>query len=254
MKATMNVYFHEDFYQVYTADPAAAAGRMEAIVAALEGEVVFQDIQPAEEIDLLRVHSPRHIAHVRDRGLYDIAALAAGGAIQAARDGLAKPAFALVRPPGHHASADSAWGFCYFNNMAVALMRLKEEGDIERAFILDFDLHYGDGNVNILGQRSWVTIVNPENASVGSYLEHAERALNKVDFDIIGVSAGFDNHRDDWGGLLATEDYEELGRMVRRAAARNHAGCFGVLEGGYNHEVLGRNVRAFLRGMSGASD
>lgn len=254
MQATMNVYFHEDFYQVYTADPAAAAGRMEAVVDALEGDVVFQGIQPAEEIDLLRVHGPRYIAHVRDQGLYDIAALAAGGAIQAAREGLSNPAFALVRPPGHHASADSAWGFCYFNNMAVALMRLKEEGDIERAFILDFDLHYGDGNVNILGHRSWVTVVNPENASAGRYLEQAERALNEVKFDIIGVSAGFDNHRDDWGGLLTTEDYEDLGRMVRRAAARNHAGCFGVLEGGYNHEVLGRNVRAFLRGMGGKSN
>ena len=78
-----------------------------------------------------------------------------------------------------------------------------------------------------------------------------ERTLANVSFDIIGVSAGFDNHRDDWGGLLATEDYETMGRMVRQAAERNQAGCFGILEGGYNHAVLGRNVRAFLRGMGG---
>jgi acetoin utilization deacetylase AcuC-like enzyme len=186
---------------------------------------------------------------VRDQGLYEIAALAAGGAIQAAQRGLEEPAFALVRPPGHHASADSAWGFCYFNNMAVALMRLKEEGRIDHAFILDFDLHYGDGNVNLLGHRSWVTILNPEDASADRYLEETHRTLRRAKFDIIGVSAGFDNHREDWGGLLVTEDYEALGRMVRQAADRNHSGCFGILEGGYNHQVLGDNVRAFLRGM-----
>ena len=245
----MKVYFHEAFYQVYTADPAAAAGRMESIVAALDGMVVFEAIRPAEEIDLLRAHSPRHLEHVRDRGLYDMAALAAGGAIQAAQTGLAEPAFALVRPPGHHASGDSAWGFCYFNNMAAALMRLKAEGDIERALVLDFDLHYGDGTVNILGNSPWVTIVNPEAVSVAGYLEETAQALEAAVFDIIGVSAGFDNHRDDWGGLLATEDYRELGRLVRRAARGHQSGCFGVLEGGYNHHVLGSNVRAFLRGM-----
>lgn len=245
----MKVYFDDAFYPVYTADPAAAAGRMEAMVAALADPHTFEAITPAEEIDLLRVHSPRHLAYVRDRGLYDIAALAAGGAIQAARAGLAAPAFALVRPPGHHASADSAWGFCYVNNMAVALTCLKAEDRIGRALVLDFDLHFGDGTVNILGGQSWVTLVNPEAGSADRYLDLVETALAVDDIDLIGVSAGFDNHRQDWGGLLGTEDYETIGRMVRQAADRNRGGCFGVLEGGYNHHVLGGNVRAFLRGM-----
>jgi acetoin utilization deacetylase AcuC-like enzyme len=245
----MKVYFDEAFYQVYTADPAASAGRMEAIVAALDGTASFEAVRPAAEIDLLRVHGPRHLAYVRDRGLYDIAALAAGGAILAAQTGLCEPAFALIRPPGHHASADSAWGFCYFNNMAVALARLQAEGRIRRALVLDVDLHYGDGNVNILGRQPWATIVNPEAGSAERYLDLVETALATEGIDIIGVSAGFDNHREDWGGLLATEDYETIGRLVRRAAARNRGGCFGVLEGGYNHSVLGGNVRAFLRGM-----
>lgn len=246
----MKVYFHEAFYQVYTSDPAAAAGRMEAVVAALEGEVDFATITPAAEIDILRVHSRRHLERVRDEGVFDIAALAVGGAIQAATSALSEPAFALVRPPGHHASADSCWGFCYFNNMAVALARLKQEGSIARALVLDFDLHYGDGNVNILGDRPWATIVNPEAASAAHYLEQTEAALVDEVFDIIGVSAGFDNHLEDWGGLLATEDYHALGRMVRRAAERRRGGCFGILEGGYNHDVLGLNVRAFIQGMA----
>ena len=245
----MKVYFHDAFYQVYTADPAAAAGRMEAVVAALEEEVAFETIRPAAEIDILRVHSRRHLESVRGEGVFEVAALAAGGAIQAATRALREPAFALVRPPGHHASADSCWGFCYFNNMAVALTRLKQEGSITRAFVLDFDLHYGDGNVNILGALPWVTIVNPEASSPSRYLEETEAALTGDTFDIIGVSAGFDNHVEDWGGLLTTDDYHSLGGMVRRAAENQQAGCFGLLEGGYNHDVLGLNVRAFIRGM-----
>jgi acetoin utilization deacetylase AcuC-like enzyme len=250
----MRVYFSEEFYRVYAADPAAAAGRMEAIVAAIEDEVVFEACQPADDLDLLRAHRQSHIDLVHDTGVYAMAALAAGGAIQAATCGLAEPAFALIRPPGHHASADSCWGFCYFNNMAVALLRLQQEGRIARAMVLDFDLHFGDGNVNILGSEPWVTILNPEASVADDYLAMVERSLTKASFDIIGVSAGFDNHRDDWGGLLATEDYETMGRMVRQAAERNQAGCFGILEGGYNHDVLGRNVRAFLRGMGGEAD
>ena len=245
----MKVYFHDAFYQVYTADPAAAAGRMEAIVAALEGEADFTTIQPAAEMDILRVHSRQHLERVRREGVYDVAALAAGGAIQAAVRSLTAPAFALIRPPGHHASADSCWGFCYFNNMAVALTRLRQEGSITRAFVLDFDLHYGDGNVNILGDRPWATIVNPDAQTAEQYLARTEAALAAETFDIIGVSAGFDYHVEDWGGLLSTEDYHDLGRMVRQAAENKQAGCFGILEGGYNHDVLGLNVRAFIQGL-----
>lgn len=66
---------------------------------------------------------------------------------------------------------------------------------------------------------------------------------------MIAVSAGFDNHEDDWGGLLKTEDYKYMGSLVRAAAFRNHGGCFGILEGGYNHSVLGKNVLAFIEGL-----
>jgi acetoin utilization deacetylase AcuC-like enzyme len=67
---------------------------------------------------------------------------------------------------------------------------------------------------------------------------------------IFHISAGFDNHHDDWGGLLLTEDYTEIGYMVRNAARRCQGACFGVLEGGYNHFVPGANVRALLQGLS----
>ncbi len=96
--------------------------------------------------------------------------------------------------------------------------------------------------------------MNPEASHAVRYLELAEEALEVSDADMIGVSAGFDNHLKDWGGLLSTRDYQILGRLVRQTADRNQGGCFGILEGGYNHDVLGRNVWAFLRGMGGEVD
>jgi len=245
----MHVFFHPDFYQVYTSDPAAEAGRMEAVVAAIETAVAFHEPQPASMEEIAAVHSPGHIEWVRRQGLFDIAALAAGGAVAAAEAGMRAPAFALVRPPGHHASSDSAWGFCYFNHMAIALQALKRRKCIQRAFVLDFDLHYGDGNVNILGSRPWVTILNPDDHDRQRYLETVAQALAATDADVIAVSAGFDNHLQDWGGLLATDDYRRMGAWARQAAQRNKGGCFGILEGGYNHAVLGKNVAAFIEGL-----
>ena len=111
----MKVVFHDDFYQVYTSDPASAPGRMEAIVAEIESDVEFVQAQPADDADIARVHDQAHIDSVRREGLFSICALAAGGAVQTATLGLDEPCFGLLRPPGHHASAGSAWGFCYFN-------------------------------------------------------------------------------------------------------------------------------------------
>lgn len=247
----MNVVFHERFHEVYTSDPAAAPGRIAAVVTALQGRVDFVPAKPAEDADILAVHEPSHVEDVKREGVYEIAALAAGGAAQAAEQGLIEPCFALIRPPGHHASAGSAWGFCYFNNMAVALDRLRRKGSITNAFVLDFDLHFGDGTVNILGPKGYATIFNPSSAERQEYVRSVEESLATQAWDIIGVSAGFDNHVADWGGLLATDDYRAMGRLVRRAAQRSKGGCFAILEGGYNHQVLGGNVLAFIEGMEG---
>ncbi|MBW1989909.1 MAG: histone deacetylase family protein [Deltaproteobacteria bacterium] len=245
----MKVFFHQDFYRVYTSDPAAAAGRMESVVSALEGEADFLEPAPASREEILAAHTPAHVRQVETMGLYGIAALAAGGAVAAARAGMEAPAFAAIRPPGHHASADSAWGFCFFNNMAVALLSLKNQGLIQTAHVLDFDLHFGDGNVNILKPLGWVSIHNPDAADRAGYLDQVEQELSVAEADVFAVSAGFDNHMDDWGGTLATEDYQEMGRMAAAAAKKRGAGCFGVLEGGYNHAMLGQNALAFVKGM-----
>jgi acetoin utilization deacetylase AcuC-like enzyme len=133
--------------------------------------------------------------------------------------------------------------------MAIALEALRRRGKIETAYVLDFDLHFGDGNVNILGDKGYVTVYNVESNHREAYLEEVMGSLEKARVDIIGVSAGFDNHEEDWGGVLTTGDYREMGRSVRQAARRCDGGCFGILEGGYNHQVLGQNVLAFLKGL-----
>ena len=249
----MKVVFHTDFHQTYTSDPAAESGRLEAVLEVITGKVKLVTAKSAPEADIGAVHSTAHITQVKAMGLHPIAALAAGGAIQTATIGLKEPCFGLIRPPGHHASSDSAWGFCFYNNMAIALEHLKRTEAIHTAYVLDIDLHYGDGTVNILKNKGYVTIHNPDSSNRLAYLQEVKDEMENCRADIIGISAGFDNHEEDWGGLLKTEDYQQIGRYVREAAQRAGGGCFAILEGGYNHRVLGHNVWALIQGMEGKS-
>ena len=246
----MKILFHNDFHQVYTSDPAAAAGRMQSILNVISEDYEFLEPTPANEEDIIAIHTLPHVDYVKRIGLYNISSLAAGGAIQAAFIGLKEPCFALIRPPGHHASAERSWGFCYFNNMAIALERLKREKAINRAFVLDIDLHFGDGTVNIFREKDYVTVFNVSANNREGYLKAVEQELKEQQSDIIGISAGFDNHKDDWGGLLETQDYTTIGEMVRETCETKRCGCFAILEGGYNHQVLGHNVAALLQGMA----
>lgn len=247
----MNVVFHNDFYDVYVSDPAAESGRMEAIVDAIKDGVVFVTPKEAELEDILRAHSRKHVENVQKYGVYPMASLAAGGALQTAEIALEQPCFGLIRPPGHHASEETCWGFCYFNNMAIALLSLFHRRKIKSAFVLDFDMHYGDGTVNILSSHDFVCIYNPDAHHRERYMAEVREKFSEVSVDMIGISAGFDNHFEDWGGVLHTDDYYEMGTLVREAAQRSGGGYFALLEGGYNHKILGRNAQALIRGMSG---
>ncbi len=249
----MHIIFHERFYEVYAREPAAAPGRMEAIVSALGQARPFLIPEPASEEDLSLIHTPGHIARLKNSSpLYEISLLAVGAACQAAELAYqGEPAFGLLRPPGHHASPDSCWGFCYFNNIAIALKKLMFKGLIKRALILDIDLHFGDGTANSFQGVPEVTYFHPESSAREDFLAQIESYLQKfTEIDILAVSAGFDRHQDDWGGLLTTDDYRTIGYLVKTYAQKFcHGRRFGVLEGGYNHQVLGQNVRAFLEGL-----
>lgn len=247
----MKVVFHDDFHGVYTSDPAAAAGRMAAILEVISPRAELVVPQPASPGAIAGAHDPDHVAWVRSRGLYEIASLAAGGALLTAELGLGEPALGLIRPPGHHASRGSAWGYCYFNNMAVALLELKRRGLLKNALVLDIDLHYGDGTVNILEGRGWVEVYNVEARVREPYLEEVAQVLDGCQAGLIAISAGFDMAKDDWGNVLLAEDYRRIGQLARQTAQRNQGGCCAILEGGYNHAVLGHNVLALMEGMGG---
>jgi acetoin utilization deacetylase AcuC-like enzyme len=248
----LKIVYHELYKEVYTSDPAADPGRIESILRTLEGKYRFVQPEPAAESDLRRVHTQFHIESIkRDHHLYEIACLAAGGAINAAQIAMAGEAvFGLIRPPGHHASPDHCWGFCFFNNIAVALAKLREEGLIKRALILDFDLHFGDGTDNYF-RGSNTRYFQPGASERAAFIREIETIFSEEKgYDILAVSAGFDRHVADWGGQLSTDDYRTIGKLVREAAENNCRGRrFAVLEGGYNHDVLGTNVEAFLQGM-----
>ena len=249
----MKVVFHEKYREVYSSDPASASGRMEAI--ANELQPMFEFVQPkqASEADLRLVHWQTHIDIVKAiPQIYDAALLAVGGAIHVSEIAIqGEPVFGLIRPPGHHASQNSSWGFCFFNNIAISVERLRQRGLAKRALIMDFDLHFGDGTANIFAGTSQVVYYHVEGANREEFIHNlASWIQNRKGFDLVAVSAGFDRHEQDWGGMLKTEDYKTIGELIDEFAEKNCGGKrYAVLEGGYNHTVLGKNVKAFLEGF-----
>ena len=249
----MKIVYDERYREVYSSDPAAMPGRMESICEELRGGFEFVELEPATEEDLRLIHEENHISSVkRNAPVYEVAVLAVGGAIRAAELAMRRePAFGLIRPPGHHASRDSSWGFCYFNNIAISIEKLRRRSRITKALIVDIDLHYGDGTANIFADSPDVSYFHVKAQGRQRYLDNLREYLDvQHDCDIIAVSAGFDRHELDWGGLLRTEDYWSIGRTIRKYAESVCDGKrYAVLEGGYNLEVLGKNVKALLVGM-----
>ena len=246
----------------------------------------FVSCTAASEEDLLRCHTPAYVELVRSieeptwldldtvasATSYDAALLAAGGAIEAVRRG----GFALVRPPGHHALADRAMGFCLFANTAVAARWAQAELGLGRLAIVDFDVHHGNGTEAIfrgddtvltVSLHQWpfwpgtggpddqaaTTLNVPMRAGSGDeeYFRAFERvvepALARFEPELVLVAAGFDAHVDDplADTRVTADGFRELARRCAAAAPR----CAAVLEGGYNLETLPGLVGAALEGF-----
>ncbi len=253
----MQVIFDRQFCRSdYADDNAASPGRMEAAMSGLWASGwEIRSPMPATREELLLTHEKTYLEAVaRNPGRYAMASLAAGGAILAARVARkGEPAFACIRPPGHHASCGDAWGYCTFNNLVVALLVLREEKLIQSALVIDIDAHTGDGTRKLLSGWAQAEVFNPFAGNAAEYHDAvAARLTTARPVDMVAVSAGFDNYRLDAGGKLDTHDFELLGRSIAQAAHRLSAGRrFAVLEGGYYLPDLGANVLAFCRGLNG---
>ena len=252
--AEIKVIYHPLYEEHYPTASVERPERIQVIRNTLQDTYQFVEPEPAADDDILRIHSPRLLEAVKSEPLlFEVASLAAGGAIEAAQlatEGI--PSFGLIRPPGHHASPDSHWGFCFFNNMAIAVQKMIKNGAAERVLILDIDLHYGDGTDNFFQDRSDVVVANIQEEVREEFLRKvAETLESSAPYDLIAISAGFDRYRLDWGGTLDTEDYRTIGTWVADKAASHCQGRrFAILEGGYYLPDLGNNVRALLEGLA----
>jgi acetoin utilization deacetylase AcuC-like enzyme len=234
-----------------------------------------------------RVHTVGHLAFLRsiDRPLHldadtiasptscEAATLAAGIALEA----VDRSGFALVRPPGHHALADRAMGFCLVNHVAVAARYAQEELGLERVAIVDYDVHHGNGtdaifrgddSVLFISLHQWpfypgtggpgtsdeTTINIPLPAGSGdaeyraSFEATVEPAVKAFAPDLLLVSAGFDAHAEDplASMQVSEEGFRELSQRCAALAPRRAA----VLEGGYNLATLPRLVAAAQAGFA----
>ncbi len=257
---------------------------------------------PATRLQLERVHAPDYLsaldAQQPQSGLQQLdsdtrmgphsleaAALGAGAAVRGVDlvcGNRADNVFCAVRPPGHHAERALAMGFCFYNNIAVAAAHARAVHGIERIAILDFDVHQGNGTLDIFHDDpailvcssyqeafypwrylagDWPNIVNtPLAAGTGSlgFRNAVERewlpALERHRPQLILLSSGFDAHRDDPLGQLAL-DHEDFHWITTFAMdiARRHAGgkLVSVLEGGYHLKTLPLSVEAHLTALLG---
>jgi acetoin utilization deacetylase AcuC-like enzyme len=267
--------------------------RLRAVLNALEAahpDLDWQQAPRASRGQLLRAHDERLLAAVLEsdpQGLLQLdpdtvlsphsaeAALHAAGAGVAAVDavlaGRTRRAFCAVRPPGHHATADTAMGFCLFNNIAVAARHAVDRHGLERVAIVDFVVHHGTGTQAIFeqeprvlyasshqwplypesGARSETGCGNVFNAplpkgSGGEAFRAAWRdellpAVDAFKPQLLLVSAGFDGHRRDplAGLLLESADFAWLTRELAALADRHADGrLVSMLEGGYDLEAL----------------
>ncbi|USZ51848.1 histone deacetylase family protein [Halomonas sp. DN3] len=281
--------------------------RLDAIRAQLMRSGVLQhamqaDAREATEEQLQRVHPEAHLARLEQASPQDghasidadtlmnsdslqAARLAAGAVVKGVDQvfrGQADNVFCAVRPPGHHAEAQEAMGFCFYNNVAVGAAHARAVHGARRIAILDFDVHQCNGTIDIFKNDPEVMVCTsfqypfypwryldtpypnvvhtplPAGTESAGFRAAIERdwwpALEDFRPELILVSAGFDAHRDDPMAelCLADEDYHWITQGILDIARRHAEGrVVSVLEGGYDLAALGRSVEAHLRALLG---
>jgi len=289
------------------------ASRIRAIEARLEeaGWPGLSRIEApaATREQLTRVHSPDHIAAIEEfsargggmididtigsEGSFDAALHAAGGAVNAAErllGGEDSFAFCGLRPPGHHAEAARAMGFCLFNNVAVAARHAIEAEGAERVLVLDWDVHHGNGTEAIFygssqvlyssihqsplypgtgaatdvgsgdAQGYTVNLPVPPGSGPDEFLSLVQAVVAPIAQEwrpeLICISAGYDAHRDDPLANCMLDDaaYGDMAAAMRGVAAELEVPVLICLEGGYSLGALSRSVVATLEAFSGEGD
>ncbi|MHA2358314.1 MAG: histone deacetylase family protein [Candidatus Heimdallarchaeaceae archaeon] len=271
-------------------------------------EITFYPSETIDEVDLLSVHVPDHIEQIRavseagggmvtidttlNEFTFQIAKLAAGAtkkAVQLVSENKAKKSFSVVRPPGHHAEVNSAGGFCFFNNVAVAAEWLNINKNYERIAIIDIDHHFGNGTSHIFYHRNDVLYVSLHAHPMYSYpgsgypteigisdgigyninipllpgtqgidwlhaLEFSFPLIRQFHPEIILISVGFDALGGDPVGVLdlTPNTFSAAGYLISELADELCDGKIScTLEGGYKIDQLKEVTKKFIKGLLG---
>ena len=306
IRMTTRLYFHPACLDHDPGPrPGLAPARLHAVIEALRqpgfealewreasriGHACLELVHTPEYVDAVLAPIPAGEQRAFDfetfatSGTAEAALYSAGGvldAVTAVAAGQARNALCLASPGGHHAEAETAQGFCFFNHVAMGAVAALKMPGIARVAVLDFDAHHGNGTQSLFWSRESCCLVSlhedlgltgfryergahdnilnlplPPKSGSAVFRDAVDTgALPKIAAlqpDLLLVSAGFDMHRDDPLAdlCLEVEDYAWLGaRLARFAGGLCHGRLVAVLEGGYNVDVLGYCAAAFVGGL-----
>jgi acetoin utilization deacetylase AcuC-like enzyme len=275
------VVYHEDFGKDgYPVLKERIRPSFEALMESgiVDGEDVRIFRPKPAALDIVsRAHTEGHMMNMLHDPYRDVALLSVGSVLLASElvaSGNANYAFAYTGTAGHHASKGGCWGFCYFNDIAISILHLRDMG-MKRFLIIDVDPHFGDGTRNFFGEDVDVFHINfhsgsghefdheMNNYDIGlgwgstdaEFLKELELAVDLskgFDYDMAFLIFGHDSHQDDYGGFDFTcSVYPKMTRMIKDAADERGLGLVFVLSGGSNVLVAKESIPSVIAVLAG---